>query len=204
MATCGTAEPKAFIPMFPPASSTFSISRPPIHYAGFAVTVLAVFAILRRRLRGTKRAEVIPKHQERVVVIGATRFVRFRVNNPRVLSHPGNSGIGQEVAIQYASRGAKVCIVGRRVELLEKTSHMLWHCHLRIRPRSERAADEIAYESVPPVNAPMPNHPVVAITADFTNAEDMVNLRAMLNISKYNRRHRPLNFTEQEYSVGWH
>ena len=44
----------------------------------------------------------MPHKQERVLIVGAS------------------SGVGREVALRYANRGARICLTGRRLEELEQ------------------------------------------------------------------------------------
>lgn len=62
----------------------------------FASVIL--YYLLTKRAR---RVSLVPPQNERVLVLGAT------------------SGIGQSIALQYAQRGASVCIVGRRQGLVD-------------------------------------------------------------------------------------
>ncbi|KAG8930227.1 hypothetical protein FRC02_004486 [Tulasnella sp. 418] len=69
----------------------------------WSVVPFAVFyavQVIRGQREG--RTDVIPKHKERVVILGAS------------------SGIGRAIAHQYASREAAVVIVGRRETMLEE------------------------------------------------------------------------------------
>jgi len=60
------------------------------------------------------------------------------------------SGIGRAIAKEYALRGAKVCVVGRRANLLKEVEGELKQ---------------------------LPTPSVLAIEGDFTHAEDMVRVR---------------------------
>ncbi|PPR00444.1 hypothetical protein CVT24_004505 [Panaeolus cyanescens] len=94
------------------------------------------------------RQAKIPAHKERVVILGAT------------------SGIGREIALQYASRGARVCIVGRRRELVDQVEaecSALRNSALGIRGSM--------YET---------GRVVFGVVGDFANAADMVRLREVL------------------------
>lgn len=63
-----------------------------------AVALLVVHRLWRLRQR---RSRVLPRSQERVLVVGAS------------------SGIGRAIAHEYAAAGARVCVVGRRAHDLE-------------------------------------------------------------------------------------
>jgi hypothetical protein len=65
-----------------------------------ALPILLGFSFLLRSPSPTRQSK-IPPPSERVLVLGAT------------------SGIGREIAHQYAERGARVCVVGRRQGLLD-------------------------------------------------------------------------------------
>ncbi|KAF9949673.1 hypothetical protein BGZ65_007147 [Modicella reniformis] len=69
---------------------------------GAAVALPLFIASLVARARQPSRTTLIPKSQERVVIIGAS------------------SGIGAELARTYARRNAHVVLVARRVELLQQ------------------------------------------------------------------------------------
>ena len=67
-----------------------------------ASTTLLASGILYYLLsKGARRASLVPPKNERVLILGAT------------------SGIGQSIALQYAERGASVCVVGRRQGLVD-------------------------------------------------------------------------------------
>ncbi|EJD55237.1 NAD(P)-binding protein [Auricularia subglabra TFB-10046 SS5] len=68
--------------------------------AGAAVLPLIAYLLYRSRRRAA-RASVVPRKGERVLIIGAT------------------SGVGRDVAVQYAARGARVFLTGRRAAELE-------------------------------------------------------------------------------------
>lgn len=77
------------------------------------------------------------------------------------------SGIGRSIAEQYASKGARVCIVGRRasdVQEVESVCSKLYNI-------TSAAAGRLS-------------RPVIGYAADFTKAEDMVRLRDELVTGK--------------------
>lgn len=68
-----------------------------------------------------------------------------------------SSGIGRSVARQYAARGARVCIVGRRQALVEEVA---------VECRNAQKSSQ--------------SHDVLAVSGDFTNVGDMVRVRDTL------------------------
>lgn len=89
-----------------------------------------------------KRTRRLPKIGERVLILGAS------------------SGVGRAMARQYAARGARVCVVGRREALL-----------LEVRDeciKVQLAIPGLEYQGI------------VAVTGDFTSVEDMVNIRTVV------------------------
>ncbi|KAJ3727261.1 NAD-P-binding protein [Lentinula guzmanii] len=96
----------------------------------------AVFA-LRKLARTQFRASIIRHAEEKVLILGAS------------------SGIGREIAHQYAARGAKVCVVGRRID---KVTAVVDEC----KARSLTADGSLG------------------IPADITIVEDMVRVRTVL------------------------
>ncbi|KAI0089963.1 hypothetical protein BDY19DRAFT_888504 [Irpex rosettiformis] len=85
----------------------------------------------------------IPRNKERVLVLGAS------------------SGIGRAFAHAYSSRGAKVCIVGRRSDALEGV-------------KSECLGRRAKTSNLEEPNA------VISVVADFSNAADMNRVRETL------------------------
>lgn len=108
-----------------------------------AIAALPMLAIIRRILKRPQRPAKLPFTDERVVVLGAT------------------SGIGRAIAQEYATRGASVCIVGRRATELEIVAE-------ECRVLSE--ATPLSTKS----------KRILAVKADFTNPEEMDSLRATL------------------------
>lgn len=90
-----------------------------------------------------RRSQKVDKVGERILILGAT------------------SGIGRTLAQQYAERGARVCIVGRRESLVREVQ-------LECRNVKHSTATE---------------DDVLAIPADFTNPEDMIKVRSVLDQS---------------------
>lgn len=138
--------PDTMFPFVPP-TSTFSASK----CTGLLIAVVVTLLALKRR-RKPKRLTVLSKHQERVVILGAT------------------SGIGRALAQQYAKRGAKVCIVGRRSDLLAEVKTECW---ILRDPSVDKSA-------ILPASHVAPKDPVFAVQADFTVPEDAVHIASLL------------------------
>lgn len=73
-------------------------------FTSLLVTILTIYGVSRysRRFKASRRKKAIPISEERVLVIGAS------------------SGVGREIALQYSHRGARVAIVGRNTDELER------------------------------------------------------------------------------------
>jgi len=73
-------------------------------FVSLVAGVVALYAIKSqlRSFGASRRRKLVPIYEERVLVIGAS------------------SGVGKEIALQYARRGARVALVGRRAEDLER------------------------------------------------------------------------------------
>ncbi|KAF8880902.1 hypothetical protein CPB84DRAFT_1792194 [Gymnopilus junonius] len=82
----------------PPVVSTL-LSTP---WRNTSLAILPILLILHRVLKRPTRPRKVTKLGERVLVLGAT------------------SGVGRTIARQYAARGARVCMVGRRAVLLDE------------------------------------------------------------------------------------
>ncbi|KAK0195171.1 hypothetical protein F5146DRAFT_1024459 [Armillaria mellea] len=94
----------------------------------------AVIVLLRRLTQKPRRLFKVPKADERVLILGAS------------------AGIGREIARQYSSRGAKVCVVGRREHLL---AELVNECKGL-------------------------GQNVLALTGDVASADDMIRVRSAL------------------------
>ncbi|KAK2464884.1 hypothetical protein APHAL10511_002960 [Amanita phalloides] len=80
------------------AITNFALSHRSYATAGALVTGLLLFHLSRRK---PLRQSFIPPNQERALILG------------------GTSGVGQSIALQYAQRGVRVCVVGRRQALVD-------------------------------------------------------------------------------------
>ncbi|KAF6758806.1 hypothetical protein DFP72DRAFT_161077 [Ephemerocybe angulata] len=119
-------------PALSPKAAAFLAAIPVFSYV--------IYHIINRKPR-VKRSEKVPHTGERVLVLG------------------GTSGIGRSMSIQYAERGARVCVVGRREGLLEEVEK---ECR-------DAAA---SYGST--------DNDIFGLKGDFARPEDMVRVRAEL------------------------
>ena len=103
-----------------------------------------IIALYRLRSK-PRRVLKVPYTQERVLVLGAS------------------SGIGRSVARQYSSRGARVCVVGRRAALLDD---VVKECR-NARPVKDCDED------------------VFSVAADFSSPEDMVLVRSVIEDGEF-------------------
>ena len=87
-----------------------------------------------------------------------------------------SSGIGRSMARQYAERGARVCIVGRRETLVNE---VVAECQsVRDTLSSDKQGNNI-----------------FGVTADFANVDDMIRTRTIVEASKVQAFTRVLSFT---------
>ena len=107
------------------------------------------------------RYSKIPKLGERVVVLGAS------------------SGIGRSIARQYAERGARVCIVGRRESLVNE---VVAECCQSVRNILSSSSDK-------------QEENIFAVAADFANVDDMIRTRTIVEASKVQAFHSSPSFT---------
>lgn len=126
---------------------TMGVSAQRAYPIAISLTVLYVAHRLWRLSK--RRSRTLPRSHERVLVIGAS------------------SGIGRSMAHEYASAGARVCVVGRREQELNAVAD---EC-ASLLPKAavsggggERGSGGEAF----------------SVVADFTNPEDMVTLRKKL------------------------
>ncbi|TDL28911.1 NAD(P)-binding protein [Rickenella mellea] len=112
---------------------------------------LPVLLKLVSLFRESPRKRCIQPDQERVVILGAS------------------SGIGRAIAHVYAKRGARICIVGRRATELDAV-------------KKECEALKLARDTIGNKPGELIDDAVgvVAVTADFSNPEDMVSLSTKL------------------------
>ena len=115
-------------------------------------TSIAVFSFLytiyRNLYKKPQRHSKVSKLEERVLVLGAS------------------SGIGRSIARQYAERGARVCVVGRREALVNE---VVVEC------QNGRGGDDDDVSS---------NDDVFGVAADFANVDDMIRTRDIIDASK--------------------
>jgi NADPH:quinone reductase-like Zn-dependent oxidoreductase len=106
---------------------------------------LSVPLVLRARAyaRRLRRLAQIPPAYERVLILGAS------------------SGIGRALASEYAARGARVCLVGRRAEQLEEAAE-----ECRVLSGKNKHAE---YQAG--------GRRVLAVEADITSVDEMVRVR---------------------------
>ncbi|KJA20900.1 hypothetical protein HYPSUDRAFT_166479 [Hypholoma sublateritium FD-334 SS-4] len=124
---------------FPPSPRDFLAFR---SSRTLAIAIIPLLLTLSYALRKKpRRSFKVPKNEERVLVLGAS------------------SGIGRSVARQYAARGARVCIVGRRESMLREVEA---EC------RAARTAAGF------PVSSPSD---IFSVAADFASPDDMVRVR---------------------------
>lgn len=86
-------------------------------------TILFAYYVIGRRLRARRaetRRQAIPHEQERVLIVGSS------------------SGVGREIALQYAQRGARVALVGRKADDLKR---VLQEC-IAVSPRPASLEDQ--------------------------------------------------------------
>ncbi len=76
----------------------FALAHKSYATTGTLLASLVLYYLIKRKAH---RASLVPPKNERVLILGAT------------------SGIGQSIALQYAQRGASVCVVGRRQGLVD-------------------------------------------------------------------------------------
>ena len=80
-----------------------------------------------------------------------------------------SNGIGRSIALQYAERGAQVCIVGRREALVNE---VVAECH-NIR-NALLLSDKYEQE----------NSSIFGVAADFANVDDMIRTRTIVEASE--------------------
>lgn len=93
-------------------------------------TLLLLHTFVKKR--GARTRQIAPS-SERVLILGAS------------------SGIGKEIALKYARRGAHLCIVARRKDVLESVRQ---ECQANGNPAS-----------------------TIALAADFSSVNDLIDIR---------------------------
>ena len=88
-----------------------------------------------------------------------------------------SSGIGRSIARQYAERGARVCIVGRRETLVNE---VVAEC--------QSVRDAL-------LSSDKQGNNIFGVTADFANVDDMIRTRTIVEASKVQAFTRVLSFT---------
>ena len=114
---------------------------------GLSIAFFSFLYAVYRNLPVYNRYSKVPKLGERVVVLGAS------------------SGIGRSIARQYAERGARVCIVGRREALVNE---VVAECQ---RVRNILSSDTKQED-------------IFGVAADFANVDDMIRTRTVVEASK--------------------
>ncbi|KDR70064.1 hypothetical protein GALMADRAFT_255450 [Galerina marginata CBS 339.88] len=104
-----------------------------------SLALIPLLVVLYRAFRKPARPSKVSKLGERVLILGAS------------------SGVGRTMARQYAARGARVCVVGRRKPLLDEVVRECKDSQISVRHEN-----------------------ILAVAADFTNVDDMVKVRATL------------------------
>jgi NADP-dependent 3-hydroxy acid dehydrogenase YdfG len=111
---------------------------------------IAVLSILYTAYKSQhKRSSKVPERGERVLVLGAS------------------SGIGRSIARQYAERGARVCVVGRREALVNE---VVAECQKAQSDGSSISDQEEDF--------------IFGVAADFASVDDMIRTRAIVETSK--------------------
>lgn len=116
--------------------------------SGIGIAILSLlYTVYRSGLH--KRSLKVPKLRERVLVLGAS------------------SGIGRSIARQYAERGARVCIVGRREALVNE---VVAECQ---KAQSDCSGGISKQEE-----------DIFGVAADFASVDDMIRTRTIVEASK--------------------
>lgn len=97
-------------------------------------------------------------------LISHRRYFKVEKEGERVLVVGASSGIGRAIAHEYAKRGARVCIVGRRED--------------KVLDVSQECMEMMTG------NITSGKGKILGMRADFTVAEDMVGVRDILETGK--------------------
>lgn len=139
-------------------------------------TIFFAYYVIGRRLRA-RRAEVrqqaIPYAQERVLIVGSS------------------SGVGREIALQYARRGARVALVGRKVDDLKR---VLQEC-IAVSPRpasledkntlrEQSSSNSSAFWGFSGLGIAKPDTTFIYVAADCSTPEDSAKIRAAIEDSR--------------------
>lgn len=115
---------------------------------GLAIlAIIPIYLTIRRLLQRPPRISKISKIDERILILGASR------------------GIGRTIALLYAERGARVCVVGRTSDKIED---VVEECRNRGALSSAYGASRI-----------------LGLTGDFADIDDMVRIRAILETGTF-------------------
>lgn len=131
-------------------TTTMHLSLQPLLYG--TLPLLALFFIRRNHLTRTHK---LPPHEEHVLILGAS------------------GGVGRVLAVQYARRGARVCLVARNQNELDAAGK---EC-------------EDAYALACGGRDVDKKGRVITLVADFSNVEDMVQVRERLQAGMYVKCH---------------
>lgn len=96
------------------------------------------------------------------------RTKRIPVKGERVLIIGGTSGVGRNIAVFLARRGAKVCVIGRRKALLDDLEKELAAAY-----SDSNEASDIGNKKR-----------ILGVVADMTSPEELVNVRETLDKGK--------------------
>ncbi|KAI0785926.1 hypothetical protein C8Q75DRAFT_881515 [Abortiporus biennis] len=107
--------------------------------------LLPLFPQIKKAIRRRKRQGLIPKEKERVLILG------------------GTTGVGREIAIEYARRGARIYVVGRKADEIAAIKRLCKQQYLVLHGVPKLREEENFLRSV---------------YGDFANPEDMVRVRA--------------------------
>lgn len=139
-------------------------------------TILFAYYVIGGRMRARRaeaREQAIPYSQERVLVVGSS------------------SGVGREIALQYARRGARVALVGRRADDLKR---VLQEC-IAVSPKSasledpntlreQNSGDSSAFWGFSGLGSAKFDTTFLYVAADCSKSEDSAKIRAAIEDSE--------------------